>query len=50
MNNDEISHVISVSNEGVEELLEVAMQYVKRMGTGRTRGYGRCKISIREEG
>lgn len=32
-----------------EKTLEVAMQYIKRMGTGRTRGYGRCKISIKKE-
>lgn len=27
-------------------LLEQAMQMIKRIGTGRNRGYGRCKISI----
>lgn len=31
---------------GGKELLEKAMQMVKRMGTGRNRGYGRCKITI----
>lgn len=29
-----------------KELLEQAMKMVKRIGTGRNRGYGRCKISI----
>ena len=28
------------------QMLEDAMMFVKRMGTGRTRGYGRCKITI----
>ncbi len=32
-----------------KQALEDAMQYIKRMGTGRNRGYGRCKISIRKE-
>ena len=32
--------------DGGKELLEKAMQMVKRMGTGRNRGYGRCKITI----
>lgn len=35
--------------DGAEHLLEDAMRYIKRMGTGRNRGYGRCKISIRKE-
>ena len=35
--------------DGAEHLLEDAMCYIKRMGTGRNRGYGRCKISIRKE-
>ena len=35
--------------EGAENVLEDAMRYVKRMGTGRNRGYGRCKISVRKE-
>lgn len=30
---------------GGDTLLEKAMQMVKRMGTGRNRGYGRCTIS-----
>ena len=32
--------------DGGEELLRKAMQMIKRMGTGRNRGYGRCKISF----
>lgn len=32
--------------EGGDSLLEEAMQFIKRMGTGRNRGYGRCKISV----
>ena len=35
--------------EGAEQLLEDAMHFVKRMGTGRNRGYGRCKITVRKE-
>lgn len=35
--------------DGAENMLEDAMHYIKRMGTGRNRGYGRCKISIRKE-
>ena len=35
----------NVPEQGVT-LLEKAMQMVKRMGTGRNRGYGRCCISI----
>ncbi len=31
------------------ELLEDAMKYVKRMGTGRNRGYGRCCFSLKEK-
>ena len=31
--------------DGGETLLQEAMQMVKRMGTGRNRGYGRCTIS-----
>lgn len=33
--------------EGAEKTLEDAMHYIKRMGTGRNRGYGRCKLSIK---
>lgn len=32
--------------KGGKDLLAKAMQMVKRMGTGRNRGYGRCAISI----
>jgi CRISPR/Cas system CSM-associated protein Csm3 (group 7 of RAMP superfamily) len=32
--------------EGGIAMIEEAMQLIKRMGTGRNRGYGRCKISI----
>lgn len=35
--------------DGAENMLEDAMHYIKRMGTGRNRGYGRCRISIRKE-
>lgn len=31
-----------------EKVLNDAMRYIKRLGTGRNRGYGRCKISITE--
>lgn len=37
--------ILNVPNEGMD-LLEKSMAYIKRMGTGRTRGYGRCKIEI----
>lgn len=40
--------ILNVPN-GAEQMLEDAMHYIKRMGTGRNRGYGRCKISIRKE-
>ena len=32
--------------DGAEQTLKDAMCFIKRMGTGRNRGYGRCKISI----
>ena len=35
--------------DGKEQIIENAMCFIKRMGTGRNRGYGRCKISIRKE-
>ncbi len=35
--------------EGGTALIEEAMQFIKRMGTGRNRGYGRCKISVIKE-
>lgn len=34
--------------EGAEKTIEEAMSFIKRMGTGRNRGYGRCKITISE--
>ena len=35
--------------DDAEKTIEDAMCFIKRMGTGRNRGYGRCKISIRKE-
>lgn len=35
--------------DGAEKELEDAMHYIKRMGTGRNRGYGRCTITIVKE-
>lgn len=32
-----------------EKMLKEAMSFIKRMGTGRNRGYGRCKISEGKE-
>lgn len=32
-----------------QSLIGEAMQLIKRMGTGRNRGYGRCKISVINE-
>ena len=37
--------IINLPNEGLE-LIEQAMQMVKRIGIGRNRGYGRCCISV----
>lgn len=34
--------------DGAEQTIEDAMCFIKRMGTGRNRSYGRCKISISE--
>ena len=34
--------------DGAEQTIEDAMSFIKRMGTGRNRGYGRCKISFSE--
>lgn len=39
----EILHV----PDGAEQTIGDAMCFIKRMGTGRNRGYGRCKVSIR---
>jgi CRISPR/Cas system CMR subunit Cmr4 (Cas7 group RAMP superfamily) len=41
--------ILNVPN-GTEGIIVNAMCFIKRMGTGRNRGYGRCKISIRKEG
>lgn len=30
-------------------MIDEAMRYIKRLGTGRNRGYGRCKITIKKE-
>lgn len=35
--------------DGAEKELGDAMHYIKRMGTGRNRGYGRCTITIVKE-
>ena len=35
--------------EDAEKALQETMCFIKRMGTGRNRGYGRCKISRRKE-
>lgn len=39
-----VGYILNVPVGG-ETLLQEAMQMVKRMGTGRNRGYGRCTIS-----
>jgi CRISPR/Cas system CSM-associated protein Csm3 (group 7 of RAMP superfamily) len=35
--------------DGAEGIIVDAMCFIKRMGTGRNRGYGRCRISIKKE-
>lgn len=40
--------ILNVPDESIA-LLKQAMSFVKRMGTGRNRGYGRCKITIKKE-
>lgn len=40
--------ILNVPNDA-EQIVEDSMHYIKRMGTGRNRGYGRCRISIRKE-
>lgn len=40
--------ILNVPNDA-ERIVEDALHYIKRMGTGRNRGYGRCRISIRKE-
>lgn len=38
--------IMNVPSEGVS-LLQKAMSYIKRMGTGRNRGFGRCEFTVR---
>lgn len=40
--------ILSVPEEALQKV-EDAMSFIKRLGTGRNRGYGRCKITIRKE-
>ena len=40
--------ILNVPEDAVQ-IMEDAMNYIKRMGTGRNRGYGRCKISVGKE-
>lgn len=40
-----VGEIRNVPEEGFA-LLEEAMLFIKRMGTGRNRGYGRCKLSV----
>lgn len=40
--------IINVPSEG-ESLLQKAMSYIKRMGTGRNRGFGRCEFTVRSK-
>ena len=35
--------------EGTTPMIDEAMRFIKRLGTGRNRGYGRCKITIKKE-
>lgn len=35
--------------DGVVNMIDEAICFIKRLGTGRTRGYGRCKITIKKE-
>lgn len=39
------SEILNVP-EGSEKTIEEAISFIKRMGTGRNRGYGRCKMAI----
>lgn len=39
----------NIPDEFVEENIKDAMRFIKRLGVGRNRGYGRCKISIVNE-
>lgn len=40
--------ILSVPEEALQKV-EDAMSFIKRLGTGRNRGYGRCKITIKKE-
>lgn len=40
--------ILSVPEEALQKV-EDAMNFIKRLGTGRNRGYGRCKITIKKE-
>lgn len=40
--------ILNLPDESVE-MIKDAMRFIKRIGTGRNRGYGRCKITIRKE-
>ena len=35
--------------DGTVPMIDEAMHFIKRLGTGRNRGYGRCKITIKKE-
>lgn len=44
-----VGEIINVpEDEDAKRMLEDAMHYIKRLGTGRNRGYGRCDITITE--
>ena len=40
--------ILSVPEDALQKV-EDAMSFIKRLGTGRNRGYGRCKITIKKE-
>lgn len=40
---------VSGVDSSEEKMLKEAMKYIKRLGTGRNRGYGRCNIELRKE-
>lgn len=40
--------ILSVPENALQKV-EDAMSFIKRLGTGRNRGYGRCKITIKKE-
>lgn len=41
-----MGEILNVPDGAALDALNDAMHYIKRMGTGRNRGYGRCKITI----